>query len=325
MNELITIVINVYNGEKYIKKCLNCITNQTYKNLEILIINDGSTDKTLDICKTYKDKRIKIISTTNQGLSMSRNTGIENAKGKYLYFIDVDDFIEKDTIEYLYGLIKKFNVKMATCKSIDVYDNKINKKKTKEKVELISKEKMLEKNLLSIDNTITIWNKLMKKELFDNIRFENRVINDLAVTYKIILLNNHIVFSNQIKYYYIRNKESISIKKKEDMSRNTDIYKVSLERYENIHKIYPNLLANNVGLLRNIAILYNKKNKNLHKYLDENGARIIYKNIFKFKILFYKMSKKEKIMIIICRIHPKLSNLLYNTYIKIRKRKKINN
>ena len=319
MKELITVIINVYNGEKYINKCLDCIINQTYKNLEILIINDGSTDNTLKICKSYKDKRIRIITTKNQGLSLSRNTGIDNANGKYLYFIDVDDYIELDTIEYLYKLIKKYKVKMATCKSIDIYENKrINIKETNEKIELISKEKMLEKNLLSIDNTITIWNKLMEKELFNNIRFENRVVNDLAVTYKLILLNENIVFSNQIKYYYIRNNDSISIKKKNNMDRNTDIYKVSIERYNNVKKIYPLLLANDIGLLRNIAILYNKNSKELHEYLKQNNARKLYKKVFKFKMIFYKMSKKEKMMIILCRIHPKLSYLMYNMYKKLR-------
>lgn len=318
-NELITVIINVYNGKKYINKCLDCIINQTYKNLEILIINDGSTDNTLRICKSYKDKRIRIITTKNQGLSLSRNTGIDNANGEYLYFIDVDDYIELDTLEYLYKLIKKYKVKMATCKSIDIYENKkINIKETKEEIELISKEKMLEKNLLSIDNTITIWNKLMKKELFDNIRFENRIVNDLAVTYKLILLNENIVFSNQIKYYYIRNNDSISIKKKNNIDRNTDIYKVSIERYNNIKKIYPLLLANDIGLLRNIAILYNKNSKELHEYLKKNNARKLYKKVFKFKMIFYKMSKKEKMMIILCRIHPKLSYLMYNMYKKIR-------
>ena len=83
MKDLITVIINVYNGEKYIKKCLDSVIKQTYKNLEILIINDGSTDKTLNILKKYKDSRIRIINQDNIGLSLSRNVGIDNAKGKY--------------------------------------------------------------------------------------------------------------------------------------------------------------------------------------------------------------------------------------------------
>ena len=104
---MISVIINVYNGERYIKKCLDSILNQTYKNLEILIVNDGSTDDTLKICKSYKDSRIRIINTKNKGLSLSRNVGLDNAKGEYLYFIDCDDYIEKDTLEYLYNLCIK--------------------------------------------------------------------------------------------------------------------------------------------------------------------------------------------------------------------------
>ena len=109
MNDLISVIVNVYNGEKFIKKCLDSIVNQTYKNLEIIIVNDGSTDSTLSICNSYSDDRIKIITTPNQGLGLSRNTGIENANGEYLYFVDADDFIEPDAVEYLYKLIKTYN------------------------------------------------------------------------------------------------------------------------------------------------------------------------------------------------------------------------
>ena len=80
MNELISVIINTYNGEKFISKCLESVINQTYNNLEILIINDGSTDNTLKICEEYNDSRIRIITTENMGLSFSRNVGIENAK-----------------------------------------------------------------------------------------------------------------------------------------------------------------------------------------------------------------------------------------------------
>ena len=105
MNDLISIIINVYNGERYIKKCIDSVICQTYKNIEIIVINDGSVDHTLKILKSYQDKRIKIINQKNKGLSLSRNVGISHAKGKYYYFLDMDDYIEKDTISYLYSLI----------------------------------------------------------------------------------------------------------------------------------------------------------------------------------------------------------------------------
>ena len=187
MNELISVIINVFNGEKYIKKCLDSVINQTYKNLEILIINDGSTDNTLNICESYKDERIKIISQENIGISRSRNVGIDNSNGNYLYFVDVDDFISPDTIEYLYNLIQKYDVPIATCNSIDIYDYNIAIKNEKENTYIISAKEMLKRILFVSDRSGNIWNKLMKKELINSLRFENRIISDVAVVYKIIL------------------------------------------------------------------------------------------------------------------------------------------
>ena len=172
MNELITIIINVYNGEKYIKKCLESVIKQTYKNIEILIINDGSTDKTLEIIKKIKDKRITIINQKNTGLSLARNIGIDNSRGEYLYFVDADDYIEPDTIEYLYKLIKKHNVKIATCNCIEIFDYNTKIKNKDENILIESGDFLLKKVLLSENYNGTIWNKLIKKNLFDNVRFE---------------------------------------------------------------------------------------------------------------------------------------------------------
>lgn len=320
MNELISIVINVYNGEKYLKKCLDSIVNQTYKNLEILIINDGSTDNTLKEIKKYKDERIRVITTKNQGLSLSRNIGLDNFKGEYIYFIDIDDYIEKDTIEYLYKLIKKYEVQMATCESLEIYDKEVNKKELKEKIELLDREETIKKNLLSENHFIPIWNKLMHKDLFKEIRFDKGLINDLAFTYKVLLLTDKIVYSNQIKYYYYRNVDSITIKNKNDFTRNREIYKVSLKRYKDIKIIYPSFIANDIGLLRNIVILYNKDNKELHDYLDKEKARKNYKKIYKFRMLFYKMSRKEKYMMFVFRLSPKLCKFLYKKHSKLKNR-----
>ena len=107
--QMISVILNVFNGEKYIKKCLESIINQTYKDIEIVIVNDGSTDDTKKIIESYKDKRIKLINQENMGLSLSRNVGIDNSKGDYLYFVDVDDYLEKDALEYLYNLMIKYD------------------------------------------------------------------------------------------------------------------------------------------------------------------------------------------------------------------------
>ena len=260
MGELISVIINVYNGEKFIKKCLDCIINQTYKNLEILIINDGSTDKTLSICEEYKDERIRIINQENIGLALARNVGIDNASGEYVYFIDVDDWIEKDVIEYFYILCKKYNTKIATCRPIDVYDYNIIVNNKKEKVKVISDVEMLKKILFDIDRGTAIWNKLMKRELFENLRFEDKIINDVRFTYKIIINAKKIAYSNQIKYFYLRHEQSVTSVRKNDLARLIDLYETIIERYNYIKNIYPEFKENEIGLIRMIFILYIRNN-----------------------------------------------------------------
>ncbi len=104
MNDLISVIVPVYNVKNYLEKCLDSIINQTYKNLEIILINDGSTDESLDICYMYekKDNRIKVYNQENHGLSYTRNRGIELARGKYIGFVDSDDVISPFMYEFLY-------------------------------------------------------------------------------------------------------------------------------------------------------------------------------------------------------------------------------
>lgn len=125
MDKMISVIIPIYNMEKYLDRCINSITEQSYKNIEILLINDGSTDNSLKICKKFQkeDERIKFFSMNHQGVSIARNLGIEKAKGKYIMFIDSDDWIEKDTIKTLYENIK--NNDMSICSYHRVFDNHI--------------------------------------------------------------------------------------------------------------------------------------------------------------------------------------------------------
>lgn len=102
MNSLVTVVVPIYNVEKYLSRCIECIINQTYRNLEIILVDDGSPDRCPEICEEFakKDGRIKVIHKVNAGLGMARNTGIENATGDFICFFDSDDYIEPDTIEF---------------------------------------------------------------------------------------------------------------------------------------------------------------------------------------------------------------------------------
>lgn len=314
--DLITVIINVYNGEKYIKKCLDSVINQTYQNLEILIINDGSTDNTLDIINKYKDARINIINQENKGLSLSRNVGIDNAKGEYLYFVDADDFIENDTIEYLYNLCKKNRVLMSTClcKQITKYDTIIKNKP--EIIRIESGKNLLDNILLSKTRSGALWNKLIKKELFDNIRFEDRIINDVVVVYKLALKLDKYVCSNQIKYICFRHSDSIMSTHKPEWD--IDLYKASFGRYNDIKKIYPDYLENDFCLAFVIMVLYEHDNSRVNIFLKKENAIKIFKKHFKFKMLFFNINYKNKIKLILCRINPSLLQIFIKLYLKIK-------
>ena len=307
--DLISVIINVYNAEKYIRKCLESVINQTYKNLEILIINDGSTDDSIKICKKYKDKRIRIITTENLGLSGSRNIGLDNASGKYLYFVDADDYIKEDAIEYLHNISVKNNADVATCKCLDIYDYDFKYEDEKENIIVSDGIEYLDRILLSINRCGTTWNKLYKKELFDDLRFEKRIINDMALQYKVALKCKTFVFSNQIKYYYLRIPNSITGKSKPDRAK--DMFLVGIDRYNYIEKLLPNKKENRVGLLHAIVMVYNHRNNDVDEFLDKHNARKLFKKHFSlFMILKSRIRRKEKTKIILYKISPKLERYI---------------
>ena len=122
--DLISIVIPVYNVENYLNRCIESIISQTYENIEIILINDGSKDNSLLICKEYKnkDKRIKVIDKKNEGVSIARNIGVEKSSGKYVIFVDSDDWIEKTFVENLHKKISEYNVDICIGGCINYSD-----------------------------------------------------------------------------------------------------------------------------------------------------------------------------------------------------------
>ena len=124
--ELVSVIVPVYNVEKYLKKCVDSILSQSYQNIEVILINDGSLDGSGEICEAYakKDERIKYITQNNSGLGKTRNRGIEEASGKYLLFVDSDDYIENTMIEKLYHNITESHADVASCGIYNVYRQK---------------------------------------------------------------------------------------------------------------------------------------------------------------------------------------------------------
>jgi hypothetical protein len=176
---------------------------------------------------------------------------------------------------------------------------------------------MLSKILLLEKRSGTTWNKLMKKELFNNIRFEKRIINDVVTTHKLVIEAKKIAYSNQIKYYYLKHQDSILGRKNENHS--IDLYKAVLERYDFLKEKYPDFIQNEIGVLLIILILYVDEKENLQKFLKKENVLQEYNKLFSFKILFCRFKLKDKIKILLFRISPNLYRKIVKIYLKIKK------
>ena len=206
MNEKISVIIPIYNVEKYLPKCINSVLNQTYSNLEIILVNDGSTDSCKQICEEYKklDNRIKIINKKNGGLSDARNYGIEASTGNYIAFLDSDDWIDKKLYMTLYKIIKRYDADISVCNFKKSYLNGDNKTHNSGKIKCYSNIEAL--NELYGKNSVQMivaWNKLYKRSTIKELRFPvGRIHEDEYLTPIIIYNANKLVYiDNQLIYY----------------------------------------------------------------------------------------------------------------------------
>lgn len=214
MEDLISVVVPVYNVERYLDECIKSIINQTYRNLEIILVDDGSTDGSGEICDEYvrRDNRIIAFHKENGGLSSARNYGIKKSTGKYVSFIDSDDYISIYMLEYLHEAIINSNSKIACCDFKKVFDNQtINNLKADNKYEILDFDNCM-KMLFSYNHYRYIaCNKLFDKNLFNNIKFpENRYYEDIWPIYNIFKRVDHVVYIRQYLYFYRCHRNSIT-------------------------------------------------------------------------------------------------------------------
>lgn len=215
MNELISIIIPVYNVEHYLEACMESVLNQTYSNIEIILVDDGATDSSGKMCDRYagKDERIKVIHKKNGGLSDARNKGITQAKGKYIMFIDSDDVVSSDFVEYLYQMIKTSFADIAICDPIHCYPDKeiIFQSETLRKI--YEPEEAIVEMLYQKSFLVAAWGKLYRKEYFNDTLFPYAMLfEDSAIMYKIFDKAKKIVYGNAKLYGYMHRKDSITTK-----------------------------------------------------------------------------------------------------------------
>ncbi|MDR0738888.1 MAG: glycosyltransferase [Oscillospiraceae bacterium] len=294
---LISIIVPIYNVENFFSKCLSSIENQTYKNNEIILIDDGSTDASGKIADNFKNSHmnVTVIHKKNEGLASARNLGLEIANGQYISFVDSDDFLHHRFLERLYELLEKYDADISYCNYYFYFP------KTRLRFPYpfspLKKEYNSEKALKKIIAAYTLhsfaWNKLYKRSLFikNNIRFEDLCFEDIATVPRLFFWAKKIAVTRKPLYYYVQRKgsalHSISATKIEDFIRSYgslrnflqkqekyDIYKKSVNSYTRKAKIMKNLYILSLHLktfdLKKLAKNIRNSNKSIEFFLDED-------------------------------------------------------
>lgn len=301
--DLISVILPIYKVENYLKKCIDSVINQTYTKLEIILVDDGSPDKCGDICNEYskKDARIKVIHKENGGLSDARNAGIKGATGKYIAFIDPDDYVDSNYIKILYENIISTNSDISICffKEVSEDENILNKETI---INNVTSFNMLETfNNLYVDkyalNTVVAWNKLYKIELWKDIVYpKGKIHEDEFVIHKLIQKCNKVVYTGAVLYYYVQHKNSITgIGYNEKTFDGFEAIEQRAEfflknGYEDLYEkcLYSLCLSNRmVYISTNNKNLKSKLNKQF-KYISRNFIRGNFNYKRKIKILILK-------------------------------------
>ena len=209
---MISVIMPIYNGERYVEESIGSVLKQSYGDFELILVNDGSTDKSLEICEKFQkiDKRIKIITQNNQGLSAARNTGIDYAKGEYLLFFDADDILHSEALEIMYAQTEG-NRKSIVVSHYSKFVGHITESKEEEKCKVIeyTKETYMEEIYLLKKNTYACFT-LIPKGLMDDIRFpRGKYFEDMATMYKVVFKTEKIIYIDRILAWYRQHEGSI--------------------------------------------------------------------------------------------------------------------
>lgn len=304
INNKVSIIVPVYNVEKYIGQCIDSIIKQNYTNIEIILVDDGSQDNSGKICDDYakKDNRIRVIHKKNGGVSSARNVGIQEANAKYITFVDSDDYIAENYIEELYYEIKNKNTDISICGTIDIdengkyinksigYENKINSSEA-------LKELLNEKYYKSV-----VWAKMYKKEVIENIKFnENTIIaEDLEFLFKTICEANSVGVNTKknIYYYRLRENSASTNEYNENWQKEIEICKdiidyAMINRQDIVLNAIRRYVRINCTCMEKILKYTKNDNKNYNNLKDN------IKPYLKKYILNYEVDFKEKVKVLL--------------------------
>jgi glycosyltransferase involved in cell wall biosynthesis len=282
----VSIIVPIYNVEKYLYKCIDSILDQTFSDFELLLVNDGSPDTCGEICNEYakKDKRIKVIHKENGGLADARNAGLDIATGEYIGFVDSDDFIESDMYEKLLNACMLNEASISMCGRYNVFENELKPLFSFNGIKVWNSKEAIER-LLTWDNIdSSACDKLFKKDLFHNIRFPVGKYNeDIFVMTKILSKANKIVHIGVSKYYYYHRTNSITTETFSE--KKMDLIDASKKVLDFVIEKYPDVRSKAVsfhlkGIIHLVRILQSNELKTKYPYAYEKLNELLRQNMF---------------------------------------------
>ena len=313
---LVSIIVPIYEVEKYLSKCIDSIINQQHKNIEIILVDDGSPDSCPKICDEYakKDKRIKVIHKKNDGVSMARNDGIDAANGEYLVFVDADDYLANDFIVYMLSMVYNNNCEFGFSKNCYISNNQ---EQLNDDI-IITDSDEATSLLLSQQVIVGCWNKIYKTSFLksNNIYFSNQLFYGEGLNFiiRVANLTSKIAIGNKRVYYYRKNNSSSATSKFNiDKHYNGEKSLLDIKKIINLNSniVYRQYMIHyTLYCLNAIEDLYTNKMQKKYKSDCDRWLKIIYDNkpiVSKFE----ELTKKEKLKLVLIRISPKLLALFH--------------
>lgn len=321
MKDIVSIIVPVYKVEDYLPRCVDSILHQTYENIELILVDDGSPDSCGDMCEQYKikDSRVKVLHKENGGLSDARNEGINLASGKYITFIDSDDWVAEDYIECLYDLLVKKAADISVCNFIRTETEVIDLSNIQDIIYEFTNLKALEKLCGEFYEELTIsCGKLYKAELFKDIRFPvGKIHEDEFTTYKLLYKAEKIALTNEVLLYYWQRPDSIMGEGFKIKNR-LHALEAFEERADFFHKIGQLQLKDKT--YKALFGIYKSINENIQMFEDEDSKDKYMSNFssYKSKLRHSKQPFKFKLYYETYFISPRLAEIIEKINSKIR-------
>lgn len=309
MNEaLVSVIIPVYNVEQYLRRCIDSVLAQEYDNIEIILVDDGSTDNSPLICDEYNKNyaNVKAFHKENGGLSSARNYGIENAKGEYITFLDSDDYIHPSFVDRLVQLLQEYNTKVSQC--VFELGSENHFASFTEEIQVTRHEGSTTFGNRAVK--IAACGKMYEASLFETLRFPIGKINeDEFTTYKAIDASGSIVTTNERLYYYYENPDSIMRKERQLVPLDAfEAYEERLAYFKEKGDLVAYELSRKEYLLR-ILIIYSRCTKRRDNLNDKGAILSLYRENYA-KLRRDLISKKESLLLTVFRYMPKLCAFL---------------